>query len=225
MMKYTPRRGVPQRANQTTALVRPTVVPGGIHRPEHRAGVAAYTRWHWGARPTEVLHWADPDYPKHLVACGRFIELVVQVAATGKIRAIQVSHDPRDHAPDNPNYCVLAYDKDHPYERLYICLTPKARQNAAMLYDPEKPSYPLARLAAAFPGRHATRDYPAVRAQLFGTVARVTYGTLKKGDGPSHYVHRHGEATGKHPGVAVDATGRLWIVGGDSVSPVEGITD
>lgn len=223
MIKHIHAAARPNRGN--TQVVRPVAIPGGLRRPEHQRGVQAYRRWHWGQSPTEVLRWDDPDYPQHLVSCGRFIELVVQLASSGKVRAIQTSHDPRDHAPDNPNYCVLAYDQDHPYERLYICLTPRARENAAKLYDPSKPSYYLVQIARAFPGRHATGDYPRVRAQLFGTVMRVTYGTIKKGDGPSHYVHRHGEATGKHPGVAVDATGRLWIVGGDSVSPVEGITD
>lgn len=219
------KRGrIPMRSN-TGEFPRPTPIPGALRRPEHRDGALRYTKWHWGERPTEVLEVKDPDLPKRLISCGRFIELVVQLASSQRIRAIQTSHDPRDHAPDNPNYCVLAFDPDHRYERLYICLTPKARANAAQLFDPSKPTHTLTQLARAFPGRHATADYPNVRAQLFGTVMRVTYGTIKKGDGPSHYVHKHAEATGKHPGVAVDATGRLWIVGGDSVSPVEGITD
>lgn len=217
------RTAATQRVNrgpESTRIAEPRLLPvEALKQAAHQRGIQAYQKWHWGEKPTAVLRWDDPDMPPQLVECGRFIELMVKMVRTGRIRGIQSDPAFRDR-------CFLAYDPNHRFQRLYVLLSRPGREAIkAALWDPTGPSYPLARLAQLFPGRHATRDYPNVQAQLVGTLLRCTYGTVKRADGPSHYFHRHGESTGKHPGVAIDEHGRLWIVGGDSVAPVEGITD
>jgi hypothetical protein len=122
----------------------------------------------------------------------------------------------------------IAFDPNHPYERLYLLL-PAAVCGVikAQFWDRNTVApKPLSDLAFLAGGRHARHDYPEeVEGKLLGLLTAVAYFTDKKGDGPSFYIHKFGEESGILPIPCVDRTGRLWLAGGNYRSLDPGITD
>jgi len=127
----------------------------------------------------------------------------------------------------------LCFDPNHPNERLYLLTHPEFSERMTKK-DRNLPGYEngtkyretsLSEMAAAVGGRHGTPDYPDVGAAPVGILTHVVYATEKKGDGYSFYIHKMGEESGIRPALAIDAKGRLWIVGGAYRSPSPGITD
>lgn len=190
-------------------------------------GKSSYTAWHWGIEPKHVIQWDDPDYPEgELVECGRLVELHVREPGQRRDTIIRLNRK-------EGNGSHLAFDPEHPNQRLYILSHPDFR--ARMLGEfRQNPDYsggskyrvmPLVEIAKRAGGRHASRDYADVDAAPVGILTHVVYATEKKGDGYSQYIHKLGEESGIRPVLAVDGEGRLWVAGGNYTSPTPGITD
>jgi hypothetical protein len=191
-----------------------------------------YKNWHWGEEATTQVEWPDPDYPDTLIEIGRLTELHVKENPEVKGRP-QIIRIPEDHADSSH----LAFDADHPAQRLYV-LTPEAVRRAARrtYYDADA-NMPLEALAQGVAedvgatAAHASGYASNVNASPIGFLTHVVYLTHKKGDGVSLYIHELGE-NDKHAGkpvrlplLVVDAQGRFWIVGGAYTCPVPGITN
>jgi len=184
-----------------------------------------YTQWHWGIKPNpKPLKIDDPDYPEILIECGRLVEFTYRPP----------NHNPKlkdkifklDKVDSNNTH--LAFDPEHPHDRLYIISTTKKAKNniSKELYKPNPHvDVPIADISRFAGGKHAASDYPNVEARALGVMTTVVYACEKKPDGYSFYVHKLGEESGVQPIVAVGNDGRLWIVGGNYTAPLQGITD
>jgi len=187
----------------------------------------AYREWHWNVPHKSVIEWEDDDLPEtDVVECGRLVELHFREPGARKDTVIKLSRK-------EANGSHLCFDPSHPNERLYILLHPefceklrkKYRQVAGYESGTKYREMPLSDLARAVGGRHATPDYPNVKASPIGILTHLVYATEKKGDGYSFYIHKMGEESGVRPCLAVDAKGRVWIAGGNYRSPTAGISD
>lgn len=193
---------------------------------EIAAGANHYNDWHWGIEPGRVVDWKDPDMPRVLVECGRLARFHFRNPNSSKHTRRQ-----RDTMVQLPGRATarshVAFDPDHPFRRLYFLLPPSERAKLRRRFWAKNnmPAVPLAAAAAVAGGRHARGPYPAVRVKPFGVLTGIVYFTVKKGDGPSYYLHRMGEVTGKFPYVCCDEKGRIWLAGGNYTSPTPGITD
>jgi hypothetical protein len=191
-------------------------------------GTSAFTDWHWGVGPEKVIDWNDEDMPKTLVSCGQLIRLHVRLPRSGnrhprqeRDTMIQLSRAVSDNS-------FVAYDLDHPAQRLYLCVDPRARAMLkSKLWDSnDAPTLDLNHLAQIAGGRHGKRpDYPSVQVKPVGILTALVYFAHKQGDGPSYYIHQMAEMSGVHPILAVDSAGRLWLAGGGYTAPTPGITD
>jgi hypothetical protein len=190
-------------------------------------GAKQYEDWHWGVPPQMVKQWDDPDLPEgELIECGRLVELYFREPGQRKDTIIKLSRR-------EANGSHLCFDPNHPNQRLYLISHPDFREKMKKKYR-QNPQYvggtkyrdlPLEDLAEAVGGRHADNDYPEVAASPLGVLTHVVYATEKKGDGYSFYIHKLGEESGLRPCLAIDARGRMWVVGGNYTSPTPGITD
>jgi len=201
----------------------------GLGPQDLAKGNKAYTGWHWGNGPEKVVDWNDPDMPPMLIECGRLIRLHVRAP-----RGATQSRHPRrnrdtmiEFSRSVSQHAHVAYDPDHPSERLYLLVPPEARealrnrfwkQNRAKAMD-------LNQMAMLAGGRHGKPDYPHIQVKPIGVLTHLVYYTDKKGDGPSFYIHKMGELSHHFPILCVDASGRLWLAGGNYTSPTPGITD
>ena len=175
-----------------------------------------YARWHWGERPTKEIEVDDPNLPDHLIECGKLLQLYVDLYPDDEA----VTLTPEAGAS-------LCFDNDHPDDRLYIVALPK-RVRAAVKRrwcGAGADWWDLAALARTAGGRHAASDYPAIEVVPIGLLTHLVYGTTKRGDGPSEYIHHLGEESGVQPILSADKAGDLWIAGGNYTSPYAGITD
>lgn len=194
-------------------------------------GSQAYDDWHWGNRPSKVVDWGDEDFPPMLIECGRLVRLHLR-APEGVQTNRRHPRRKRDtmiefsrSVSDNSH---VAYDPDHPEERLYFLVDPKARPTLArrLFHENHAPPMPLSYLAQLAGGRHSKRqDYPEVMVKPAGVLTALVYFTDKKEDGPSYYIHKMGELSQHFPILASDAQGRLWLAGGNYTCPTPGITD
>ena len=84
----------------------------------------------------------------------------------------------------------------------------------------------LQSLAEETGGTQARYKLPNLQGIAVGTAEEVVYQCAKGGDGWSMYVHTFGEehSNGIQPILAVDVSGRCWLVGGSVRSPLPGIT-
>jgi len=187
-------------------------------KPEHIQG---YTDWHWGIPPSSVVNWDDDDFPDDMIECGKLIELRFRRPNDLRDTRLRIKHPytPTSH---------LAFDPSHESERLYILLHPKVQEAVKEKYWKDSPYTPtdlntVARMAGGLHGKKA--DYRSNPVKPIGVMTGVVYGTEKKGDGYSYYIHRMGEESGVRPVLATDNRGRLWIAGGNYTSPTPGITD
>lgn len=196
---------------------------------EVQRGAKASTDWHWGVGPSKVLDVKDPQIPAvMLIECGRLIRLHVRVPQDGKVHPRRVRDAMIEFSKQVSRDAHLAYDPDHPDERLYILLPESARRVLKQrFWDENRASaVNLNQLALAIGGRHGKRaDYPSVLVKPVGILTAVVYYTNKKGDGPSYYIHKIAELSSLFPALAIDQRGRLWIAGGNTTAPTPGITD
>ena len=123
----------------------------------------------------------------------------------------------------------LVFDPEHENERLYMKIKTSAKSFLAKRFwtDNVAPAKTISEWAFLAGGRHAKGGYPEITAKPIGVMTAVVYFTLKKDDGPKpcFYIHRMGEMSCHFPILACDATGQLWICGGNYTSPTPGITD
>jgi hypothetical protein len=190
-------------------------------------GAKGYEEWHWGIPYKQKVEWNDPDLPDgDLIECGRLCELHIREPGQRKDTIIKL-------ARKEANGSHLCFDPSHPNQRLYILSHPefrekmkkKYRQNSQYVGGTKYREMPLVDLAERVGGHHADGDYPDLEAAPLGVLTHVVYATEKKGDGFSFYIHKMGEETGLRPCLAIDARGRMWVVGGAYKSPTPGITN
>lgn len=183
-----------------------------------------YVEWHWGTEPTTMRRINDPRLPVHLVECGRLVQVEVETPDNANPRGFttQVITIPKNEQDKNH----IAFDPDHPHQRLYILLDEKTKQQAKKIYasSPYSPT-PLKFWAKLAGGRHASGDYPDIQVKPLGILRTGGYATNKLPDGPSWYKHMMGEETGVRPVLTVAQDGTLWVAGGDYTSPTPGITN
>ena len=190
-------------------------------------GSKSYEEWHWGIPHKQVVEWNDPDLPDgDLIECGRLVEVHIREPGQRKDTVIKLSRK-------EANGSHLCFDPNHPNQRLYILshaefrekMKKKYRQNPQYVNGTKYREMPLVDLAEAVGGHHADGDYPDLAAAPLGVLTHLVYATEKKGDGFSFYIHKMGEETGLRPCLAIDARGRMWVVGGAYKSPTPGITN
>ena len=198
-----------------------------LSETELAQGSKAYEDWHWGVGGQKVVDWKDSDMPATLIECGRLIRMHVRAPGGGthprrkrdtmielSQRASQGSH--------------VAFDPEHPDERLYLLLSPSTRPTMKeRFWDHNNlPATDLNQMASYAGGRTGRRkDYPHVAVKPVGVLTAVVYYTNKKGDGQSYYIHQMGELSHNFPILCVDRKGRLWLAGGNYTCPTPGITD
>lgn len=199
-----------------------------LSKNELQRGARHFQDWHWGEPATRVIDANDPDLPKVLIACGTLIRLHVRPVQHRK-------QHPRRHVDHSIEFSRqlsahswVAYDPNHPSQRLYFIVHPQARRAFVQKLWTENTAaaVPLNTLASLVGGTHGRlQGYPNIQAKPLGLLTAVVYHTTKKGDGPSFYIHNIGEVSNVFPVLCVDATGRLWTVGGNTTAPTPGITD
>jgi len=200
---------------------------------EMKKGAEDYSKWHWGYSPRKVVDWNDPDMPRMLVECGKLVRLHVRAPRDSnsvhprrrRDAMIEFSRNVSDNAH-------IAYDPEHPHERLYLLVPPSQRRTIKKRFwdNNPMPARNLNDLAAIAGGKHGRkRDYPNVVCKPIGVLTGVVYYTAKRGDSPenggSFYIHKVGELSAHYPFLCVDNKGRLWLAGGNYTSPPPGITD
>ncbi len=195
------------------------------NKDQLQRGHDAYSDWHWGMAPEHVFEWSDPDYPDHLVECGRLSELRVRIPGQSRMTRISL-------ADKEANKSHLCWDLDHPLQRLYICTSPAVRAEAkAKFWHPKGDVWNLNDLAAAVGSVQGKKaDYPDISVKVVGVLTNVVYYTGKLEDWEADggkgcfYIHKMGEEGGVQPALAVDSRGRFWIAGGSYTCPNPGIT-
>ncbi len=195
-------------------------------------GAELFEEWHWGIPHQGVSEWQDEQVDGMigpdglLIETGRLVELHFREPHKRKDTVIRLNRT-------EANGSHLAFDPDHPHQRLYIFSHPKFAermhkrflQNNSFKKNSRYQAMPLKKAAKIVGGRHATSDYPKVDVVPIGILTHVVYATEKKGDGFSFYIHKMGEETGIKPALTIDQRGRMWIAGGNYTSPTPGITD
>jgi len=198
---------------------------------EIERGSSQYSDWHWSEKPTKVVDWGDPDMPEMLVECGKLIRVHVRAPEGARPNH---SHPRRERdtmiefSRSVAEKSHLAYDPDHPYQRLYLLVDRSAQPTLAQRFWHQNAFAPmlLGNVAAVAGGRHGgSNDYPHIMVKVIGVLTDLVYFTTKTGDGPSFYRHQLAEISGLFPFLCCDATGRLWLAGGNTTSPTQGVTD
>ncbi len=208
---------------------------GKLTEKQYRKGRQMAADWKWYA-PEEfddqlkLVEWDDPDYPEGvLIECGNLARIHVRAP-----NASEGTRHPRRRRDTTIVFHTgsaaksqLAFDPEHPDDRLYLLIEPRARQSLKRRFWDENSVPPklLEEWALLAGGRHARGGYPSVLAKPVGVMTAVVYFTTKKDDGPSFYIHRMGEMSCYFPILCCDARGRLWVCGGNYRSPTPGITD
>ena len=191
--------------------------------------VDAFTDWHWGLTPAEVIDVDDPDLPAELIECGRLAEIRVRIPTSAvkgnpnRRKDVQITLSQEDSQKS-----YLTYDPTHAHERLYAVLPKNVQKQMKAKYYTTNPfaEQSLNVIARHTGGPHGSgNDYPNIQVKPIGICTAVVYATEKEGDGFSFYIHRLGEETGVRPCLCIDAQGRLWFAGGAYTSPTAGITN
>jgi len=180
--------------------------------------VEAYSDFHWGFAPEELIHVDDLFLPD-VVGIGNLIALHVGEHGESKLLF------PQGKTQLSRSY--IAYDPAHPCDRIHL-IVPKMDQRVAQgFYRRARYSShrPLSEIAAEVGGRQARQPYPERKGVDLGVVREVIYLTSKKGDGLSYYIHEFGEESGIRPHLVIDQDGRFTLVGGNYTCPRPGITD
>lgn len=207
----------PARANPRGA--RPRIRNDGLPQAAREAKVSAaelkklqsiYKDMHWGAEAKKLIHVKDPLVP-NLVAYGALTEL----KAGNKVISL------------GPN-CWIGFSPKST-RRLYIVLSPEEREKVRLQMKYAGKLVPLQDIAKKAGGRQVKNRMPNIKGAIIGPLVHVVYDTEKLGEdtpGSNPYIHEHGKehAKGVKPILAADASGRLWIVGGDYLCVEAGIT-
>jgi len=224
----------PARKNRSSEAKGLTVDSNvSLTAPQLQEGQKKFSDWHWGIGANKVIDWGDKDYPPMLIECGRLVRMHVRVPegkdATGNPHPRRRRDTMIELSRTTSENSHLAYDPDHPDERLYLLVDPQASQTLAKRFWTENDAQPmnLNRLAAIAGGRHGKRqDYPNLQVKPVGILTALVYFTEKQGDGRSFYIHTMAELNGGiHPVLSTDSKGRLWLAGGGYRVPTPGITD
>lgn len=167
-----------------------------------------YTDWHWGQEPGKVIHVADSLCP--------------DVIGIGELREIRIPSG----VIAFPEGTWIAFDPNHPHERLHIILTPDYREQVRMQMKHARPIVPIQAIAKKAGGTHVRYPLPNVQGTPLGVLESVTYWTHKQGDPPSLYEHEFGKehSRGVKPILGADVSGRMWVCGGSYTCPLAGIT-
>lgn len=183
----------------------------------------SYKDWHWGIPHTEEIETDESVYPDELVAAGNLVQLNFR----------QVNHNPKrkdkciELNPKERENSWLAFDPNHHSQRLYILLKPSLQKQMKEVFwkDSDYNIQSPKKIAKLLGGKHSNEKYPIDEVKPIGILTACIYACEKKGDGFSWYIHHMGEETGIRPCLCVDKKGRLWIIGGDYTSPIQGITN
>jgi hypothetical protein len=177
-----------------------------------------YKKWHWGEEADLDVQWDDDDFPNTMIGIGNLHEL--------HVRPLNGEGDADELVMQEGQSCWIAFDPEHPHERLYLLLSDEVRADVrSKLLKKNGEWWDLGELSRAAGGKQARHPYPDVEVQPVGQLTHVVYFTKKTGDGLSQYIHNFGEESGIVPILAADKTGRLWVAGGNMTSPYAGITD
>lgn len=199
-----------------------------------RKGMKEFTDWHWGIAPKRVIDWKDDRFPD-VIECGQLVRLQFRAPRSNASR----KHPRRERdamiqfSKQISGKSHIAYDPDHPHQRLYLLVSPQALPTLKERFWTHNGVAPISLSAAAkiAGGRHGRRsDYPDIEVKPIGVLTAVVYYTHKKGDeGPadpnSHYIHQVGELTRYYPFLCCASDGTLWLAGGNYTTPTPGITD
>lgn len=182
---------------------------------------------HWGVPSRRVFEVADP--------------LVPDCVQMGGLEALRVLMGGREYEVPYEGHLGVEYDLPALYagldvhrlfdadrlQRLHlIAPTDLVSHHALVRAAGKGGTRSLTEIAQAAGGRQARFSYPNVQALPIAPVTHIVYGTEKKGDGYSHYIHKFSEETGgPRPWLAIDTEGRSWLLGGSYTVPPEGITD
>lgn len=211
-------------------------MPAKLNRPKTlktisdedvEAGAKHYEDWHWGIQATKVIDGMDPDMPRMLISCGNLIRLQFRTPR-GSTHPRRQKDPMLELSKEASSKSYIAFDPEHPAQRLYLIIPKGVRDWLAkkMFKENKAQAQNLNVLASIAGGNHGRlQGYPDIMAKPLGVLTAVVYYTNKKGDGPSYYIHHIGEISTCFPILAVDATGRLWIAGGNMTAPTPGITD
>jgi hypothetical protein len=215
-----------------------TPVENDFHLPSHAKVVSRtpdnfaesyaklYEKWHWGEKPQMVIDWPDTDFPPNLIECGRLVRL--HFRAPGSVHPRRQRDTMLEFAKKTARRSFLAYDPDHPNERLYLLVDPAAWEKLSQRFWHENTAtpMPLGEMAMLAGGRHGkTNDYPDILIKPIGILVAFVYHTTKKTDGSCYYIHNAGEESCFYPVLCCDEIGRLWLAGGNYTCPVQGVTD
>lgn len=223
------------RANRSAAMPAIEVDPTlDLTRDELHQGLESNREWHWyddnDGYAQRVVDWDDPDLPRMLIECGRLVRLHIRTPKTQENpRHPRRDRDTRiEFSRTTSNNSFIAFDPNHPDERLYMLVDPPAARTLKKRFWDQNtfPELRLNEVALTAGGRHGKRaDYPDVTVKPLGILTAVVYYTDKKNDGPSYYIHKMAEVSGSFPFLCIDRRGRLWLAGGAYRSPTAGISD
>lgn len=195
-------------------------VPEGVDpsHPNVRRILMAYQRFHWGAPADRIIRINDPMVP--------------DVAKLGDLHNLDVGPTlARAQSIPTPHDTVLAYDADHPHDRLYIISSPALREQTRRLMKgvPAEELHWLQDIAEHTRGTHAAYPMPELLGRAIGVLQAIVYYTYKRGEEgekPWEYKHDFGKehSKGIRPILAADVSGRFWICGGSYTVPAPGIT-
>ena len=182
-----------------------------------------YRDWHWKKPHTTEIEINDESYPDTMVQAGKLVQLNFR----------EIHHNPKrkdkaiELTQSEINKSHLAFDPNHRFQRLYIVIPPKLQKQMKKEFwtNSTYPSKNPRVIAKALGGKHAMNDYPNIDVKPIGILTACIYETEKGSDGMSWYIHHMGEETGIRPALTVDDEGRLWVIGGDYTSPIQGITN
>jgi len=209
---------------------------GKLSPEDYKKGRQMAADWKWFEadefdQQFKLVEWDDPDYPEGvLIECGNLARIHFR-APKSNARGQRHPRRRRDTtitlSRPMAAQSQLAFDPEHPNERLYMLIAPEACESLASRFWAENgvEAKTLDEWALLAGGRHARGGYPNVIAKPVGVMTAVVYYTHKKEDGPSFYIHKMGEMTCHFPVLCCDQRGRLWVCGGNYTSPTPGITD
>jgi hypothetical protein len=188
-----------------------------LSKKELAKGSKEYKDWHWGYGAKKVLDWNDKDMPRILVECGKLVRLHVRAPQFTSGRHPRRRRDAMiEFSRSVSPKAHVAYDPDHPYERLYLLVPPAQRRTLKEKFWNPSQARNLNELAAIAGGKHGKkRDYPNIMCTPIGVLTGIVYYTAKKGDATedsgSFYIHQVGEISHVYPFLCVDASNYGFI--------------
>jgi hypothetical protein len=206
---------------------------GAVTPAQVRKGRRMAADWKWFDpdefdQQLKLTEWPDPDFPDGiLIECGNLCRIHFRAPKGDGTHPRRRRDTTITFSKPVARQSWLAFDPEHPGDRLYMLIKESACAHMAPRFWGENEVAPkaLSEWAMLAGGRHAKKGYPDVMAKPVGVMTAVVYYTEKKDDGPSFYIHRMGEMSCYFPILCCDQRGRLWVCGGNYTSPTPGITD